>query len=309
MDRRWFDQEERGMMSRDRHLPSRLNSYSQRCGWVLLTMALASGFGCRGAGETTDRMVPWGYKGNPWGPEANAKRACGEFPVIPDNPEMLAWEAWGRTHLQEGDIVLRMGDARAAMGMFPFSKVSAAIADSRFSHSGIVAIENGQAVVYDTTTTGPQRQPFKIWLLDTRGSFAVKRPKPEYQRAAPKAVAYCRQAYQKQVPFDFNMSMGDEKLYCIELTERAYESTGLPLSTALRLDELPRYRDYPKVVRLLKLATAMVPEQKAFVIGNEQIGIWASPALETVYDAPDGRAPGLESPSLAVKPDNAKRTR
>jgi hypothetical protein len=297
------------MMSRDRHLPSRMDSKSRRFGWVLLTMALASGFGCRGAGETTDKMVPWGFKGNPWGPEANAKRACGEFPAIPDNREMLAWEAWGRSHLQEGDIVLRMGDARAAMGMFPFSKVSAAIADSRFSHSGIVAIENGQAVVYDTTTTGPQRQPFKIWLLDTRGSFAVKRPKPEYQSAAPNAVAFCREAYKKQVPFDFNMSMGDEKLYCIELTERAYDSSGMSLSQPLRLDELPRYRDYPRVVRLLKLATAMVPEQKAFVIGNERIGIWASPTLETIYDAPDGRAPGLENAALANKPDDTKRTR
>lgn len=294
-------------------LPVRFQRVARRHRWLLLLVVLASGVGCRGAGETTDRMVPWGFRGNPWGPVANAKRERGEFPKVPYNPDMVAWDKWGKANLKEGDILFRMGDARAALGLFPFSKVSAAIANSRFSHSGIVAIENGEAVVYDTTTTGPQRQPFPIWLLDTRGSFAVKRPKPEYQEAAPKAVAYCRKAYQEQVPFDFNMKMGEDKLYCIEMTEKAYQASGLPLSKPLRLDELPRYKEFPKVVRLLKMATSMVPEQQAYVIGNDAIGIWSSEALETVYDSPNGRAPGTDSavpaPAMARRPRESSRWR
>lgn len=271
---------------------------------LLLTLSAASG-GCRGAGETTDHMVPRWYKGNAWGPKANADREAGVLPTIPNNPEMTAWAAWGRANLREGDIVLRMGDARAAMGLLPFSKISAAIAGSRFSHSGIVAFEDGEPVVYDTTTTGPQLQPFPVWLLDTRGSLAIKRPKPEYQGYVPSAVAFCRSVYASQTPFDYDMAMGDDHLYCIELTERAYTQAGLPLSNAVRLDELPRYGDFPWIVRLLKLATPMVPSQLAYVIGNENLGIWSSPALDLVYDAPDAKPPAALAG--AVAPDVVRR--
>jgi Permuted papain-like amidase enzyme, YaeF/YiiX, C92 family len=264
---------------------------------VLVVVTLLAAGGCRGAGETTDKMVPRGWRGNPWGPAANAARARGEIPVVPNNPEMTAWESWGRQNLREGDIVFRMGDARAAFGLFPFSKISAAIAASRYSHTGIVAVEGGELVVYDTSTSGPQRQPFPIWVLDTRGHFAVKRPRAPYSESAPKAVAFCRSVYEKQVPFDFNMSLGDDKFYCIELTERSYTTAGLPLSKPLRLDHLPRYAEFPRIVRLMKLATSMVPQQLAYVIGNDAIGIWSSPSLELVYEAPHAKPPLAADPA------------
>lgn len=259
------------------------------CGLVLLA---ASAGGCRGAGETTDTMVPRGWRGNPWGPRANDARRRGEIPSVPNNPEMALWDDWGRRNLRDGDIVFRMGDARAACGLFPFSKVSAAIADSRYSHTGIVALEAEGPVVYDTTTTGPQRQPFAIWTLDVRGGFAIKRPAPEYQACAPVAVAYCRDVYNRQVPFDFDMKMGDDRFYCIELTESSYRHAGLPLSRPIRLDGLPRYHEFPWTVRLIKLATPMVPDQEAYIIGNERVGIWSNPALQLVLESSDGRLPG-----------------
>jgi hypothetical protein len=229
------------------------------------------------------------------------------MPMVPNNPEMTVWENWGRQNLKDGDIVFRMGDARAVLGLFPFSKVSAAIAASRFSHSGIVAVENGEPVVYDTTTTGPQRQPFQIWVLDTRGSFAVKRPRDPYGDRAAKAVEFCRAVYKSQTPFDFNMKLGDDQLYCIELTERSYQSAGLPLSQPLRLDNLPRYAEFPTITRLMRLFTKMEPDQKAFVIGNESIGIWSSPALELVYEAPHARPP-LDGPEASSPTMTARAT-
>ncbi len=258
-------------------------------GAALVALLFASG--CRMPGIDTDRLVPRGWKGNPWGPDANAARARGTLPTIPNNPEMAAWDAWSRQNLRDGDILLRMGDARAAWGLFPFSKFSAAVADSKYSHSGIVAIENGEPVVYDTTTTGPQRHPLPVWMLDARGHVAVKRVRPEYQPYAPLAVAFCRAVYQQQTPFDYDMKLGDDKFYCIEMTERAHRAAGLPLSQPIQLQNLPRYDEFPKVVRLLKIATPMQPNQEAFVIGNDRIGIWASPALELVYAAPDHHRP------------------
>ncbi len=271
-----------------------------RLSWPFLMVAtILAASGCRGAGETTDRMVPPSWKGNPWGPQANEARARGTLPSVPNNPDMDVWQAWGRQNLKDGDIVFRMGDARAVLGLFPFSKISAAIAASHYSHTGIVAIEAGEPVVYDTTTTGPQRQPFPIWVLDTRGHFAVKRPKDPAADHAVKAVAFCRDVYRKQIPFDFDMKLGDDQLYCIELTERAYEAAGLPLSKPLRLDNLPRYAEFPTITRLMKLFTPMEPHQQAYVIGNESIGIWSSPALDLVYEAPHARPP-LTTPAPAT---------
>ncbi len=95
------------------------------------------------------------------------------------------------------------------------------------------------------------------------------------------------------MPFDRRLGLGDEQLYCIELTERAYQSAGLPLSEPIRIDQLPRYHEFPNVVRLLKLCTSLEPDQRAYIIGNEDVGIWSSPALELIYEAPDARLPDM----------------
>jgi hypothetical protein len=97
-------------------------------------------------------------------------------------------------------------------------------------------------------------------------------------------------------------------MYCIELTERAYGSAGVPLSKPMRLDELPRYKEYPNIVRLMKRFTDMVPEQRAYVIGNDSIGIWSSPSLDLVYDAVDARPPGGE-PAMIVRENTGKTRR
>jgi hypothetical protein len=199
---------------------------------------------------------------------------------------MVAWDAWARRNLQTGDILFRMGDARAAWGLFKFSKISAGMADSHYSHTAIVAWEDGEPFVYDTTTTGARKQPFPIWVLDTSGALAVKRPRPAYQKHVAQAIEFCRQVYFSQIPFDMDLKMGDDRLYCIELTERAYRSAGLPLSDPLRIDQLPRFGEFPFSVWLAKRFSSLQPEQPAWVIGNERIGVFSSPALELVYTAP-----------------------
>lgn len=254
-------------------------------------LAMLAGAGCRSTCETTDRLVPRSWTGNPWGPEANAARRRGAIPTVPNHPEMAAWATWGRRHLRDGDLLFRMGDARAAFGLLPFSRLSAAISASRFSHSGIVAFEGGEPVVYDTSLGGPQRQPFAIWLLDARGAFAVKRPRAPYRHHAPRAAAFCRDVYRAQVPFDPDLKLGDDRFYCVELTQRAYASSGLDLARPVRLDRLPRFAEFPKTTRLMQLFSKMVPDQEVYVIGNETLGLWSSPALETVYESPDARPP------------------
>ena len=99
----------------------------------------------QGAGEATDWMKPAAWTGNYWGPDATRARLAGQLPPLPTNAVMTRWGPWGRQVLREGDIVFRLGDARIARGMFPLSRFIARSTGSPFSHTGIVAVEDGDS--------------------------------------------------------------------------------------------------------------------------------------------------------------------
>ena len=138
-----------------------------------------------GAAEATDWMKPPSWSGNYWGPAATCARSAGHLPPLPSNPEMARWHRWGREVLRQGDIVFRLGDARVVRGMVPLSRFIARATGSPFSHTGIVAIEDGSPVVYDCSSAGVQRQPFEVWMLDSLGALGVKRLKPEHRERIP----------------------------------------------------------------------------------------------------------------------------
>ena len=181
--------------------------------WLFVVFAAGDG-----GLENTDRMAPPDWKGNRWGPEANEARKTGAIPPIRITPEMARWDKWGKQTLKDGDILFRRGDARLLFGYFAFSKFLADASGSPFSHTGIVAIEEGSPYVYDTTKYGVRRQPLSVWVLDNVGPFGVKRVKAELAGYAAKAVAFCRDLYIKQVPFDYDLNIDDRAYYCVEMT-------------------------------------------------------------------------------------------
>ena len=156
------------------------------------------------AGEATDWMIPPDWSGNFWGPAASRARWAGQVPPLPMNPEMIRWNRWGRDVLREGDIVFRLGDARGVRGIFALSWFIARATGSPFSHTGIVAVEDGSPVVYDSSEEGVRRMPFEAWMLKCVGSLGVKRLKPEHRGHIPGVIGYCRQVFEQQVPFDFD---------------------------------------------------------------------------------------------------------
>lgn len=272
-------------------------------GFVVVLAVLS---GCRGAGEYTDSLGPLWWRGNLWGPEAHEARRFGRLPEIPYNPEMLAWEDFATRHLRTGDILFREADARVLAGLFPFSKIAGRMADSHYTHTGIFAWEDGEPVVYDTSMGGARRQRFGIWVLDNVGHFGIKRPGPGFQHHVPGAIAYCRRVYQRQVPFDSKLSLSDSRLYCAEMTSRAYQSAGLTLTETIRMGDLPRIGELATVFFLARLVTPLHPDHHMYAPGNEQFGIWSSPNLDPVYIAEDGSRPDesclvvLPSPQAAA---------
>lgn len=247
--------------------------------------------------EPTDRLIPPGYTGNPWGPEATRARETGVIPPVPVTPVMAQWYRWGKTVLKDGDILFRRGDAKILHGHFPFSRFIAGISGSQFSHTGIASIENGEVFVYDTTKAGVRRQPFCVWILDNAGPFGVKRVKPEYQAYAAKAVAFCRDSYYKQVPFDFELKDDDRAFYCVEMSEKAYRRNGLPLAEPVKLGDMENITKYPFCVMAFMKVSDLSLEQPVFFPGNERHGIWSSPKLMTVYSPP----PTPPKPITAVR--------
>ncbi len=96
---------------------------------------------------------------------------------------------------------------RIMRGSFPLSLFIARASGSPFSHTGVVAIEDGSPVVYDCALEGIQRQTFEVWMLECVGQIGVKRLKAEQHHRIPGVVEYCRKVYDQQVPFDSEFRM------------------------------------------------------------------------------------------------------
>lgn len=238
--------------------------------------------------EMSERIVPPGFKGNYYGPEATQARREGKLPPIRITPSMARWDDWARKYLRDGDIVFRQGDARVLRGFFPMSRFYANCSNSKFSHTGIVVFEQEGPVVYDTTGTGVARQPFSVWTLDNVGNFGVKRLRPEYRDAVPGVLAYLHRVFRDQPPFDYELGLDDSKLYCVEMTEKAYRAAGIPLSEPVKLGDMERVTEFPVCMLGLGLASKLVldtpltTETQVYFPGNERHGIWSCPKLMVV---------------------------
>ncbi len=243
--------------------------------------------------EATDRLAPPGWQGNFWGPCANQDRREGKTPKVPMTPVMTSWQNWAKKTLHNGDIVFRLGDARLLFGYFRFSRFVANADNSAFSHTGVVAIENGEPVVYDTTKMGVACQPFGVWILDNVGALEVKRLRPEHRGAVPKVLAYCHKVFQKQVPFDYELGADDSKLYCVEMTEKAFRAAGVALSEPIPLGDMERTTEFPLSMLGLQYASGWVLDRpisfqdRVYMPGNDHHGLWGSPFLLTIFPPTD----------------------
>ena len=241
-----------------------------------------------GAAEATDWMKPPSWAGNYWGPAATRPARPG---ISRRSRPTRRWAAGsdGGELLRQGDIVFRLGDARVVPGIVPLSRFIARATGSPFSHTGVVAIEDGSPVVYDCSSAGVQRQPFEIWMLDSLGAPAVKRLTPEHRERIAGVIDFCRAAFEQQIPFDPGFRMEDDSLYCVELTEKAFRSQGLALSGPVRIGDWECLASFSLTALLippvsgLMLDRPITLEQPVYIPGNERYGVWASPLLETVF--------------------------
>lgn len=215
--------------------------------------------------------------------------------------EEIAWDHWSATHLRSGDIVFVRGDSRILFGLVNFSQLCTDVADSRFSHVGLVSREQDGVFVYDVVVGGPRHVSFGKFATDHQISLiAVKRLKPEYRNYAPAAIEYCRSVAGASGKFDAEFKLDNENFYCSELIELAFRHAGLALSQPVRIDRLPRIDALPTTTRtIIDTMTNIRMDQEIFLPGNEQIGIWACPYLDLVLD---GTTTELQPTDIAALP-------
>lgn len=204
-----------------------------------------------------------------------------------DQAEEIAWDRWATLHLHNGDLVFVRGDSRILFGLVNFSQLCTDVADSRFSHVGLVSREPDGVYVYDVVIGGPRHITFGKFATDNQISLlAVKRLRPDYRSFASAAIDYCRNIGSASGTFDTEFKLDNEHFYCSELIELAFRHAGLPLSQPVRIDQLPRIDELPTTTRaIIDTMTNIRMDQEIFLPGNDQIGIWSCPYLELVLDA------------------------
>ena len=99
--------------------------------------------------------------------------------------------------------------------------------------------------------------------------------------------------FQQQVPFDYELGPDDSKLYCVEMTEKAFRAAGVALSEPIALGDMKRANEFPVSMLGLQYASGWVLDRaisfqdRVFMPGNDHHGLWGSPFLLTVFPATD----------------------
>ncbi|MCA9119001.1 MAG: hypothetical protein H6822_16940 [Planctomycetaceae bacterium] len=211
---------------------------------------------------------------------------------------IIAWDTWARDNLQDGDIVFLQSRSNWVWGVIELSQLTRDVTDSDFTHVALAAVEEGEVFLYDIDTPGPGRTRFGAMMADSQtAAVAVKRLRPEFQPYVPDAIQYCRDVYNSRLPFDKQLKLDNDRLYCAELIEVAFRSAGLELSQPTRWESLPGLDKHPLAVRTIAWANSTQPEEFVVVPGNEKIGIWASPGLYLVLPLTDAKVPPAASAS------------
>ena len=132
---------------------------------------------------------------------------------------------------QPGDVVFQ------SLPRGPLVNAIEGATQSRYSHCGLVAFENGQWVVYEAFD-GVSQTPLRKWLGRGRGgAFAVYRLKEEHRSGIPATLAAAKEQIGRK--YDTRYRLGGDEVYCSELIYLAYQkATGEALGKTVRLEQL-----------------------------------------------------------------------
>ena len=124
----------------------------------------------------------------------------------------------------------------------------------------------------------------------------------------PRWSSTCRDGFEQQVPFDYDLAIDDRAFYCVEMTEKAFRNAGLTLSEPVRWATWRTSTSSRSACWSSLKLTSLKLDQRVFFPGNERHGIWSSPLLVTVYPpTPPAARPSAAEPRPKPSADAAPK--
>ena len=219
--------------------------------------------------------------------------ACNASP-IPRNIEYLHQRAREdylaiRDVAKAGDIIFRMGRQPVFGGLVDFSRMSAKMANSDFSHACIIIQADNEGtgasaglLIADTSVYGIERRFFKDWHILGTENLVIKRLKPDYQFLVPQTLNTINLLLDQDVIYNEDFKYNDETFYCSQMVDYAFRANGYPLSNLVGLKDFPNYGFI--FHRLGCLIGDVDPNTQVALPGNDEIGLFSSFMLETIID-------------------------
>ncbi len=204
--------------------------------------------------------------------------------------------------VNEGDVLFRFSSTPLAGGLVDFSKSVAEATESDFSHAALVYhVGPDGVVVVDVSPVGISRRFLSDWYHDGTYKVVVRRLRPEYRYLIPQVLAEADKLIARDVMYDTKFIPDDDRYYCTEMVDHCFRATGHPLADRIRI------KDFPKKMIVMYVVCALGGidlNNEVVVAGNERIGLFSSPMLETVLDLrnPPPGLPQNSHPVLAAYP-------
>jgi hypothetical protein len=205
--------------------------------------------------------------------------------------------------LKEGDILFRLSQTQVLGGLVDFSKMIADASESDLSHAALVyRVASDGVIIMDITPTGVSRRYLVDWYHDGTSNVVVRRLKPEYQYLVPVVLAEADKLIAQHVLYDDKFIPDDDRFYCTELVDCCFRAAGHPLAGRIRIKDLPQYG----LVMHIGCAIGGIDNSNEVVVaGNDRIGLFSSPMLETVIDLRDRPAVPFRHSSPVLASDGA----
>lgn len=136
--------------------------------------------------------------------------------------------------LRDGDIIFQTSRSNQSAAIQRASR-------SKYSHMGIIFLQDGKPYVYEAIRT-VKYTPLTKWVARGEGGhYVVKRLREADRFLTDDSVAKLRQVAKKfgGKPYDLAFEWSDERIYCSELVWKIYER-GL----GIRIGQLQKLRDF-----------------------------------------------------------------
>jgi hypothetical protein len=196
--------------------------------------------------------------------------------IVNANVKSVKQNQLATENLKDGDIIFQTSQS-------PQCEAVRIATNSKFSHCGIIYIDNGKKYVYEAVQP-VKTTPLEEWIRHGEGnSYVVKRLKNASQVLTPATLQKMKHygSQFKNKDYDLYFEWSDNKIYCSELVWKLYKN-----GANIELCKLEKLKSFnlsnPKVKEILaeRYGTKIPLEEK--VVAPSQIE--KSELLETVID-------------------------